>query len=97
MVSKVMSKIRHNLRKSSSQHQEHAMASNISLLHQKHVFIIFCSQNNENLCQDDKNLVKGLMMRSKSVCCCQKVRWRQNVRHDVNKCNIRHDVKQFVT
>ena len=27
---------------------------------------------------------------------CQKVPWRQNVRQDVNKCNIRHDVKKFV-
>ena len=30
-------------------------------------------------------------MRSKSVSI------RQKVRHDVNKCNIRHDVKQCVT
>ena len=26
----------------------------------------------------------------------QRVPWRQNVHHDVNKCNMSHDVKQFV-
>ena len=34
---------------------------------------------------------------SKSVSCCQKVPWRQNVYHDINKCNIRHSAKTFVT
>ena len=40
----------------------------------------------ETLCQDDKNLVKGLMMRSKSVSGCQKV------------CDVKkfHGVKMFV-
>ena len=52
-----------------------------------------------NYSQDDKNLVKKLVMRSKV---CQDVKkcvmlskrsWRQNFRYDVNKCNVRHEVK----
>ena len=99
MVSKGMSKIRHNLKKVC--HNIKNMLWHQRVRYKKHVFIIFCSQNNEKLCQKDKNLVKGLETKkyvrmSKSVWCCQKVTLRQNVHHDVNKCNIRHDVKQFV-
>ena len=33
---------------------------------------------------------------SRSVSCCQKVPWGQNVCHDINKCSIRHSAKTFV-
>ena len=39
---------------------------------------------------------KKCIMASKSISSRQKLPWRQNVRHDVNKCCIRYDIKKLV-
>ena len=44
-----------------------------------------------------RQYVKKCIKTSTSVSCCPQVPWRQNVCHDINKCNIRHSAKTFVT